>query len=401
MNILIIGSGAREHAIVKALFQSEQKPSLYCYGIPHNPGIEKLTKSPIEVGDSTDTEAITKFAQDNKIDFAVIGPEAPLEAGVADALFEAGIFCIGPFQARALLETSKSYTRDLLTREGIEGCPKYQIFSSMEGVEEYIRIVLQGNYVIKPDGLTGGKGVMVSSDHLQTVEDGLAYANELIERGKIFVIEEKLEGEEFSFMAFCDKNGNLNFMSIVRDYKRRDEGDKGENTGGMGSYSDADHRLPFLDEADVETARAIMQKTIDALIRDYPDEPFVGILYGGVMKTAHGIKLIEYNTRFGDPEAMNVLAILESDFVDVCKAMLRGELDKIHVEFRHQATVCKYAVPEGYPDAPIKNQPIDVSFVTDPDAFYFGGVEKKEDGLYTTGGRAVAVLGVGDTITDA
>ncbi len=403
MNILVVGSGAREHALFERFFLSDQNPSLYCYGTSNNPGIAKLVTSKLHIGDITDAQAITKYAQENAIDFVVIGPEAPLEAGVADELGKAGIPCIGPTKARALLETDKGYTRDLMKREGIEGCPKYRVFESMAEMENYVRTELLEEFVVKPPGLTGGKGVKVSRDHFETVEEGLAYAEECIQQRGRVVIEEKLVGEEFSFMLFVDNKGNVVRMPLVQDNKRKDEGDQGPNTGGMGSYSCADELLPFVTKEDADKACAIMQKTIDVLMRDHPDEPFVGILYGGFMKTASGIQLIEDHPRFGDPEALNVLALLDFDLVKIFQAMLSGELDQLPSElFLHKATVAKYAVPEGYPDEPVKNKLIDVSGVTDKKALRYGGVEQREDGLYyTTGSRAVASVGIGDTIEEA
>jgi len=200
-------------------------------------------------------------------------------------------------------------------------------------------------------------------------------------------------------MSFSDGH-HLAHMPAVQDHKRAFVGDKGPNTGGMGSYSDANHLLPFLTAADIQQARNINTQTMRAL-RNECGEPYRGILYGGFMATKSGIKLIEYNARFGDPESMNVLAVLESDFVELCQAIINGNLAPARARFAHKATVCKYAVPEGYPDDPVKDKKIDISEISNKDQLYLGAVDEREDGLYETGSRAVAFVGIADTIAEA
>ncbi|MEK7624074.1 MAG: phosphoribosylamine--glycine ligase [Patescibacteria group bacterium] len=397
MNILLIGSGAREHAIARAIKRSKNKTNLFCFGSNINPGIKELCAK-YTVDRVTDVSVIVSLAQEKKIDWCIVGPENPLEAGVADALQNIGIASIGPTKKLAQLETSKSFTRDLLTEYNIQACPKYKFFTSMVGVENFIES-LDGNYVVKCDSLMGGKGVKVSGDHLATIEEGLEWCEELIQQDKTFLIEEKLIGQEFSLMSFSDGT-HLAHMPVVQDHKRAFVGDTGPNTGGMGSYSDSNHSLPFLTDDDTQTAQAINQATIAAL-RDKFSEGYKGILYGGFMATKDGVKLIEYNARFGDPECMNVIAILESDFVELCQAIMSGNLTEDHASFVHKATVCKYAVPEGYPDAPIKNQKIDVANVQNKEQLYFAAVDERENGLYETGSRTVAVVGIADTIAEA
>lgn len=397
MTILLVGSGAREHAIARAIARSPQHPELVCFGSSSNPGIRKLSRA-YTAGTITDTAALVAFGAEHHAELAVIGPEGPLEAGAADALFESGIPCIGPKQALARIETSKSFARELLSTYGISGNPHYRIFLSANGVDEYLT-VLGDSYVVKADGLMSGKGVKVSGDHLASHSDALAYARELSEKGMAFLIEEKLEGEEFSLMSFSD-GYTLAHMPPVQDHKRASCGDLGPNTGGMGSYSDANHLLPFLSLDDVVAARAMNEKVIQALSH-YVGERYVGILYGGFMATRFGVKLVEYNARFGDPEAMNVLSVLDSDIVALFQAMTRGKLSEHLVRFREKATVCKYAVPEGYPDAPVKNQPIDVSRVENADQLYFASVHEQAGALIETGSRAVAAVGIADTIAEA
>ena len=358
MNILLIGSGAREHAIARALKRSPQIIQLYCFASSQNPGIKPLCVD-YQVGNITSSTEVLNFAKHHQINLTVIGPEAPLANGVADNLWQAGIPCVGPKQKLAQLESSKGFTRDLQKEYSIPGALNFQRFTDMSGVKNFLYLLGEGNYVIKADGLMGGKGVKVAGDHLQNFTEALAYCEELTSLKSPFVIEEKLIGQEFSLMSFCD-GIHLAHMPAVQDHKRAFEDDNGPNTGGMGTYSDANHLLPFLTEKDIQEAQAINQATADALRAKF-GESYKGILYGGFMATKNGVKLIEYNARFGDPEAMNVLAILQSDFVKICLAITQETLKQDLAIFAQQATVCKYAVPEGYPDKPIKNQLIDIS----------------------------------------
>ena len=305
---------------------------------------------------------------------------------------------VGPKKDLAQLETSKAFTRDLLKEYNIPGGPKYKTFDSMNGVVEFLN-ELDENYVVKYDGLAGGKGVKVSGDHLHTHNEAIAYCNELVDGGGEFVIEEKFVGEEFSLMSFCDGN-NLKHMPVVQDHKRAYEGDKGPNTGGMGTYSDANHGLPFLTDDDIAQAHAINISTAKAL-KDKFGERYTGILYGGFMATVNGVKLIEYNARFGDPEAMNVLSLLETDFIDICVGIVEGTLDQVDVRFANKATVCKYAVPEGYPDSPVKGEPIDVSGISNPDGLFYASVDIQNGQLVEAGSRTLAVVGIACSISEA
>ena len=397
LNILVIGSGAREHAIVRSLSRSSKKKEIYCLATNYNPGIAEVCKD-MAVADINDSETVKIYAKKKKIDFAIIGPENPLANGVADALFDIGVESVGPKKDLAQIETSKSFTRNLLTEYKIPGCPKFKTFSSMEGVEEFLG-ELGDYYVVKYDGLAGGKGVKVAGDHLHSHGEAISYCKELIDNGGSFVIEKKLIGEEFSLMSFCD-GSNLSHMPAVQDHKRAYEGDTGPNTGGMGTYSDSDYSLPFLEKSHILAAQKINQMTAEAL-RDKFEEGYKGILYGGFIATKDGVKVIEYNARFGDPEAMNVLSILETDLIDICSAIINEELNTIDIRFNNSATVCKYAVPEGYPDDPIKNKEIDVAEVADTDKLFYASVELKNDKLFEMGSRTVAVVGAGDSIWEA
>ena len=268
----------------------------------------------------------------------------------------------------------------------------------MEGASDYLDW-LGKNYVIKYDGLAGGKGVRVSGEHLHSRSDALSYCDELIRSGGTFIIEEKFIGQEFSLMSFCDGK-TLRHMPAVQDHKRAFDGDKGPNTGGMGTYSDSNHSLPFLMESDILEAHKINEQALRALQNEFSEE-YKGILYGGFMATENGIKLIEYNARFGDPEAMNVLSLLESDLIDICMGIVNGSLNKCLVKFKNLATVCKYAVPNGYPTNPIKNKPINVSNVNRQEGFFYASVDLKKNDIIESGSRTVAFVGMGKTIAEA
>ena len=397
MNILVIGSGAREHAIVRAVERSPKNKKIFCLGSNVNPGIAELC-SDFTVANINHTQTITDYAEKKAADLAIIGPENPLAIGVADALWDVGVKVVGPMKDLAQIETSKAFARDLLTDYNIPGNPKYKTFSSLGRVTELLN-ELGENYVVKFDGLAGGKGVKVSGDHLHSHDDAKVYCQELVEKGGIFVIEEKLIGQEFSLMSFCDGE-TLKHMPAVQDHKRAYDGDTGPNTGGMGTYSDGDHSLPFLTKYDVNQAHEINTATAKALKNKF-GYGYKGVLYGGFIATADGVKLIEYNARFGDPEAMNVLSLLESDFIEICNGITDCRLNQVNVHFKNKATVCKYAVPEGYPDNPVKGEAIDLSNIDNPDTLFYASVDIHNGQLIEAGSRTVAVVGIAETISAA
>ncbi len=398
MNILIIGSGAREHAIAVALHRSPQQPHLFCCGTSINPGIKQMTHQ-YWTGNISDIETIAKLAKDWQISLAIIGPEAPLEKGLADKLWELSIPTIGPRKKLAQIETSKSFARHLMQKHNIPGAPRYQAFADIKNVDKFLQELGENNYVVKANGLMGGKGVKVAGDHLHSFQEALAYCQEILAQKQTLVIEEKLIGQEFSLMCFCDGE-NVVPMPVVQDHKRAYVDDKGPNTGGMGSYSDADHCLPFLSEDDLQNALRINEATIHALSTELNDK-YIGILYGSFIATRDGVSVIEFNARFGDPEAMNVLTILESDFVAICQAMVTGGLSKDLVHFAAQSTVCKYAVPEGYPDSPVKNVVIDIAAVKNKSHLYLASVDAVDGKIFATGSRTAAYVGVADSISSA
>lgn len=402
--ILIVGSGAREHAIAVALARSSSQPKLLCFGSARNPGIAALCTG-YAVGSMADPASMAAFAKQHGATLAIVGPEAPLAAGAADALWAVGVPTVGPTQSLARIESSKSFTRELLRTHAIPGNPFFQRFEAAEFLADDTPLLAlleqyDGRHVIKDDGLAGGKGVKVCGDHLHSLDDSLAFCRELAAAGHPFVIEEKLEGEEFSLISFSDGR-SLAHMPAVQDHKRAFEGDKGPNTGGMGTYSDADHSLPFLRASDIAEAQRINEQVAAALAAEC-GAPYQGILYGGFMATRDGVRLIEYNARFGDPECLNLLTLLESDFAAICRAIVDQRLADVPVAFAALASVCKYVVPEGYPDAPRKGDEVHLPEAIPGNAtLYLGAVDEVDGVLVSTGSRTVAVVATAPTLAAA
>lgn len=398
MNILVIGSGAREQALIAACAQSKRPVSLFCFGSARNPAIQVMS-SDYQVGSLLDNQAICRQARLWQIDYAIIGPEGPLAQGLADDLSAMGIHVIGPGRELAQIETSKGFARTLMDEFGIAGLPRYRRFSAVTGLEAYLQALGESGYVIKADGLMGGKGVKVAGVHLFSIAEGLRYAEEIFAAGQSVVVEEKLIGQEFSLLCFADGQ-TLCPMPAVQDHKRAFEGDTGPNTGGMGTYTDADHLLPFLNASDYQQAVVICEQVLQAL-QQRCGKPYHGILYGGFMVTASGVYVIEFNARFGDPEALNLLSLLKTDFVEIMEAMSKGQLAQCQIEFKRQASVCKYAVPLGYPDKPQCDLPIDIQAVPHSERLFLGAVDWRDGQLVATGSRTAAYVGLGQTLADA
>jgi len=395
--VLVIGSGAREHAIAQALAISPQNPSIVVFGSSNNPGMRSLSTA-YEVGPITDPEAVTSYGKRQKASIAIIGPEAPLASGVADALNAAGIPAVGPEKDLARIESSKGFTRDLFQKYGITGSPDYRRFATLEKVADFLEELGQ-EYVVKADGLMGGKGVKVSGEHLHSPEEALAWCQEILDFGSTFVVEEKCVGPEFSLFTFTDGK-EIMHSPLVQDHKRAYEGDTGPNTGGMGSYSLHDHHLPFVTPADYQAAARMNERTLEALSSECGGR-YRGILYGGFMVTSDGVRLIEYNARLGDPECMNLLCLLEGDFLEMVNGIAHGTFHPSSFRFRKLSSVCKYLVPEGYPDQPKKMFPIDISAVPEGAKLFLGAVDEVEGKLLATGSRTLAFVGIGKTLVEA
>ena len=401
MRVLVIGGGAREHAICKAVCNSDGK--LYSVMKNLNPGIKRLAKDYF-IHNEMDAEKVLEYALKKKIELAIIGPEASVEAGVTNVLEENGIKVASPSKEAAEIETSKEFMRNLMEKYKIKGSVKCRVFSDAEMAREFIEM-LDGEVAIKPIGLTGGKGVKVAGDHFNSIEEAVEYAKEVIEKkigghSKV-LIEEKVVGEEFTLQAFCDGNA-IYPMPAVQDHKRLLPGDKGPNTGGMGSYSHKSGILPFMTPDDYEEAATILQKIVEALKKE--GRKYKGVIYGQFMLTADGVKVIEINARFGDPEAMNVLPLLKTNFLEICMAMVEGNLSNKKISFENKSTVCKYVVPEGYGIKPIAGKEIRVNeekIKGKGGLLFYASVNEKNGKIYTTTSRSLAVVGIAKEIEDA
>ncbi|OQX18161.1 MAG: phosphoribosylamine--glycine ligase [Candidatus Altiarchaeales archaeon A3] len=391
--ILLIGNGARENAIAESVVKFGYE--LYGFMSAKNPGIVKLCKG-YKIGNILDAESVVNFTKTINADAIIIGPEAPLEAGVSDKIFENEIPCISPTKSLARLETSKEFARNLMKDHHINAYPKFEIFKSDEIKEMFKFIDDLQDVAVKPIGLTGGKGVKVIGKQLNDVEEAKKYAGEILEKDKIILIEEKLEGEEFTLQAFCDGE-NLAPCPLVQDHKSAYENDVGPNTGGMGSYSDKDLMLPFVTRADYDDALKNLKKVINVLKKDYGK--YIGILYGQFIATKDGVKIIEFNARLGDPEAMNVLPLIKDNWIEkiLDKKLSSG------LKFENKATVCKYLVPAGYPENPVRTEiSVDESkFGNNNSKIYYASVYEENGKIFSTHSRAIALLGIAETIEEA
>ncbi|HEX3047474.1 MAG TPA: phosphoribosylamine--glycine ligase [Bacillota bacterium] len=399
---LLVGSGAREHAMAKALTRNGNI-QLFAALENSNPGILSCA----EAGVSTESDAgqILKFCQEQRIDFCVIGPEKPLQEGLTDALEKAGFPCAAPSRAAAQIETNKIFMRKLLDKYNIPGQIRY-CCTAVEAEALSFAEALEWRVAVKPVGLTRGKGVKVWGDHLFTADDVTSYIRQVLESAisghAEVVIEELLQGQEFTLHFYCDGKSAIP-SPLIQDHKRAYDGDKGPNTGGMGSYTCADGLLPFVSRKEYEEAGRIGQQVVEALAKE--ETPFKGILYGQFMITADGPKIIEFNARFGDPEAMNALALLNTGYVDVCKAMTSGSLNNLELKFRQAATTLLYVVPVGYGTSPKADQVIiiDEAAIAKCEAQIFYAscnfISRQNDvvTIKTTGARTLGVFAEGET----
>ena len=393
MNILILGSGGREHALLWKLAQSPEATKLYA--VPGNPGMAELAEC--VAGSIEDNAAVVKFAQEKKIDLVVVGPEVPLMNGVVDALRAAGIKAFGPTKAAAELEGSKSFSKDIMKKYGIPTA-KYEVFTDADAARAYIE--KEGApIVIKADGLAAGKGVIVA----ETKEQALDAVHEILDdaafgkAGSRVVIEEFMEGEEASLLAFTDGK-TIRPMVSSQDHKRAYDGDKGPNTGGMGSYAPA----PVMTKDMVEQAtEKILKPMIAAMAKE--GRPYQGCLYAGLMITEEGPKVVEFNARFGDPETQVVLPLLKGDLVKIMQACVDGTLDTAAVDWEDGAAVCVVMASGGYPKSYKKGYAIDgLKKAESLGTFVFhAGTAKKDGKVVTSGGRVLGVTARGGGIKEA
>lgn len=385
MKVLVVGGGGREHAIVHALSKSSKVTEIYA--APGNAGMAKLAMC-VNIKD-TDVAALVDFAKAEKIDLVVVGPEASLAVGIVDKLNEAGIKAFGPTKAAAQIESSKNFAKDLMSKYNIPTA-RYEVFEDYDSAISFVKISPFPT-VIKYDGLAAGKGVVIA-ENFEEAEAALKdmLLDDKFGKGKV-VIEEYLEGPEFSFMCFVDGE-NVYPLQLAQDHKRAFDGDKGPNTGGMGAYSP----LPFITEKDYnEAMNKIMIPTAKAMVNE--GNPFKGVLYGGLMKTKKGIKVIEFNCRFGDPETEVVLPRLTSDIYDAFMAIIDGE--KPNLVWDNKCTIGIVMASKGYPGDYKKGFIIENAT---SDNIYHMGTKFDENGNYVTnGGRVLFVVASADTLEEA
>lgn len=391
MRVLLVGAGGRESAIAEALSKDAE---LYVVAKHKNPGVMKLAKD-YGLAKETDVQKVLEFALKWSVDLAFIGPESPLEMGIVDVFEENGTPTVGPTKEAAQLETNKAFARQLMEKYKIPGRKLFRVFDDIEEMKAWID-EFGKPVVVKPLGLTGGKGVKVVGYQLKDNEEAKEYAKALIEKDGKVLIEERTDGVEFTFQVFTDGKKVIP-MPLAQDYPHAYEGDVGPITGGMGSYSCEDHLLPFVSKEDYQKAFETLKKTIEAMSKE--GIPYKGILYGQFMLSKDEPKIIEFNARFGDPEAMNVLPILKTSLVEIGEGIIDGNLKR--AEFEQKATVVKYVAPKGYPTDPIRGVRLQISedkIREEGAKVYYASIDESFTML---GSRALAIVGVADSLEEA
>ena len=394
MNVLIVGSGGREHAIATCVAKSEKVDKIYC--APGNAGIAEIAECvDIKV---MEFDRIVKFAKNHDIDLTIVGPDDPLVGGLVDALEEAGLRAFGPRKNAAIIEGSKAFSKDLMKKYNIPTAA-YEVFTDAAKALEYLDTAKMP-IVLKADGLALGKGVLICN----TLEEARNGVKEIMldkkfgTAGNTMVIEEFMTGREVSVLTFCDGK-TVKVMSSAQDHKRAGDGDTGLNTGGMGTFSPS----PFYTKKIEEYCKKnIFQPTVDAMAAE--GREFKGVIFFGLMLTEDGPKVLEYNARFGDPEAQVVLVRMKNDIIDVMEACIDGKLGKIKLEFEDNAAVCVVLASEGYPLQYTKGHVITgLERFNHEDGYYcfHAGTRKSSKGIVTNGGRVLGVTAVGPDLRQA
>lgn len=396
MKILIVGSGGREHAIAMSAAKSRRVSKLYC--APGNAGIGMIAEC-VPIG-AMEFDKLVAFAKEKAIDMVIVGMDDPLVGGLVDELEAAGIPAFGPKKNAAVLEGSKAFSKDLMKKYGIPTAA-YETFDRAADAERYLREQASFPIVLKADGLALGKGVLICN----TLEEALSGVKEIMEdkkfgsAGNRMVVEEFLTGREVSVLSFVDGK-TIQIMSSAQDHKRAKDGDQGLNTGGMGNFSPS----PFYtDEIDDFCKKHIYQATVDAMAAE--GREFHGVIFFGLILTEQGPRVLEYNARFGDPEAQVVLPRMKNDLIDVCEACINGTLDQIDLQFEDNAAVCVVLASDGYPVSYEKGFEITglEKFDGKEDYFCFhAGTKKDGQGrIVTNGGRVLGITALGEDLQTA
>lgn len=394
MKVLVVGSGGREHAIIWKLSQSKKVTKLYC--APGNGGISSLAECvPIK---AMEFDKLIEFAKENSIDMTIVAPDDPLAAGAVDAFEAAGLRAFGPNKSAAVIEGSKAFSKDLMKKYGIPTAA-YEVFEDSKSAIEYIKSQNKFPIVVKADGLALGKGVIIAEDFdtaqkaVHDIMDDKVFGSA---GGKV-VIEEFLTGPEISVLAFTDGK-TLKPMVSAQDHKRALDNDKGLNTGGMGTFSPSRIYTPEVAE---ECMKNIFIPTMQAMNKE--NRKFKGVLYFGLMKTADGVKVIEYNCRFGDPETQVVLPRLDGDLYEIFDAVIDERLDEVDIKWNDNAAVCVVLASGGYPQQYKTGYEIDgLKQAESLGALLFhAGTKKDGDKILTAGGRVLGVTAVGENLSDA
>ena len=395
MKVLIVGSGGREHAIATSVAKSSRVDKIYC--APGNAGIGQIAEC-VPIG-AMEFDKLVAFAKENEIDLTIIGMDDPLVGGVVDAFEAEGLRVFGPNKAAAILEGSKAFSKDLMKKYNIPTAA-YENFDDPEKALEYLRTEARFPIVLKADGLALGKGVLICQD-LKEAEDGV---KEIMEdkkfgnAGNTMVIEEFMTGREVSVLSFVDGK-TIRTMTSAQDHKRAQDGDQGLNTGGMGTFSPS----PFYtEEVDEFCRKYVYQPTVDAMAAE--GRPFKGIIFFGLMLTPDGPKVLEYNARFGDPEAQVVLPRMKNDIIEVMEACVNGTLDQIDLQFEDNAAVCVVLASDGYPVKYEKGIPMyGFEDFKGKDGYYcfHAGTKLKDGQIVTNGGRVLGITATGKDLKEA
>lgn len=392
--ILLVGGGGREDAVARKIKESGSE--LYAALKNRNPSIISLAKEYL-ICNELDYSKIAEFAASHKVDLAFIGPDPVLDTPLAGELEKNGIPVASPSRNAARIETSKAYMRNLLGQHNIEGNIFSKVFTDKDDLAEFLSSN-NGEFAIKPIGLTGGKGVKVMGEHLKGYSESYQYASQLLEKDGEVLLEERLKGEEFSLQVFTDGK-TIVTTPLAQDFKRAYENDTGPNTGGMGSITDSNGLLPFVSQSSQEKASSIMQAVVSAMARD--GDTFRGVMYGQFMETAEGPKVIEINARFADPESLNILSLFKGDFTELLYSIAEGTL-KPGISFEKKATVLKYIVPKGYGTKPEPGVlEVNGTRMSPETRLYYAAVSGTLDRVEMSTSRSLALVGIADTIEEA